>query len=290
MHSSWKVIAWLIAAAFVSANSGSAETFIGSTGGGGGPFESRCPSGKLLRGLELRAGNLVDAVRPVCASIGADGKIGDDSPVDPWRGGPGGSPVSLMCPERRPVIVGTAVQRDGQGPRYYVHHLHIFCGDAAGVSRPATDDLPDAKFDGKPWEDTSNGVNFRVAYDPSTIVCPKGQVGTGIHGRHGKWLDNFGLICARSGPAPTARAAVPVHRLYHIDHSALPNRSVCQNAKAARATSGLPANVRASLNHKCLASVPFGPNPCGQAKRAEGHSDPSRFETLMNACLDSVQP
>src|SRR5262245_32212513 len=37
-------------------------------GGGGGPFSARCPRGQLLTGFELRAGDQVDAIRPLCVT------------------------------------------------------------------------------------------------------------------------------------------------------------------------------------------------------------------------------
>jgi hypothetical protein len=38
-------------------------------GGGGGSFEARCPAGQVLGGLELRVGDDVDGIRPLCRSI-----------------------------------------------------------------------------------------------------------------------------------------------------------------------------------------------------------------------------
>ena len=35
-------------------------------GPGGGQFVARCPQGQYLAGLELRAGDDIDAIRPIC--------------------------------------------------------------------------------------------------------------------------------------------------------------------------------------------------------------------------------
>lgn len=35
-------------------------------GGGGGPFAARCPPGQFLTGVELRTGDDVDTIRPLC--------------------------------------------------------------------------------------------------------------------------------------------------------------------------------------------------------------------------------
>ena len=35
-------------------------------GPGGGEFVARCPPGQLLGGVELRAGDDIDAIRPLC--------------------------------------------------------------------------------------------------------------------------------------------------------------------------------------------------------------------------------
>jgi hypothetical protein len=74
----------------------------GGTGGRG--FDTRCPKGYLLRGVDYRSGGAVDAVRAVCARIGRPGSLAHGT----WRGGSGGNRRgSLLCPANRWVYAVT---------------------------------------------------------------------------------------------------------------------------------------------------------------------------------------
>ena len=74
----------------------------GGTGGRG--FDTRCPKGYLLRGVDYRSGGAVDAVRAVCARIGRAGSLAHGT----WHGGAGGNRRgSLLCPANRWVYATT---------------------------------------------------------------------------------------------------------------------------------------------------------------------------------------
>ncbi len=45
-------------------------------GEGGGPFTGRCPQGQLLTGFDLRTGDDVDAIRPLCVTAYGPADVG----------------------------------------------------------------------------------------------------------------------------------------------------------------------------------------------------------------------
>ena len=118
-------------------------------GGGGGFFVARCSQGQLLTGFELRTGDDVDAIRPVCvAAYGARetttpvlttgsgltviGKnfLGDIVQLEPgWFGGTGGGLRPLLCPRGEPIVTGMFVGA-GQNKDAYanntVQNIHLF--------------------------------------------------------------------------------------------------------------------------------------------------------------------
>src|SRR5258708_4860451 len=58
-------------------------------GPGGGEFVALCPPGKLLGGVELRTGDDVDAIRPVCRTPTAEVR---KTLLSPYLDGPTDSP------------------------------------------------------------------------------------------------------------------------------------------------------------------------------------------------------
>src|SRR5436190_18071210 len=59
-------------------------------GGGGGKFDARCPQGQLLAGLDLKTGDDVDAIRPLCVTATGPAEVGPLVPGGIWFGGNGG--------------------------------------------------------------------------------------------------------------------------------------------------------------------------------------------------------
>src|SRR5688500_12105047 len=103
-----------------------AEAFLRLIGGDrGGQFIAPCPAGQNLLGFELRAGDTVDAIRPVCVFAFGPSEISNrsltnDSGLVPvpgafagiinaqqvapgWFGGPGGGIVRVLCPASTPI-------------------------------------------------------------------------------------------------------------------------------------------------------------------------------------------
>jgi hypothetical protein len=71
-----------------------------TTGGGGGSFVGRleCFPGEVLVGMHGRAGEKVDAVGPICASVEEVRNGGSQVFRDPTAGGGGGVPWDRLCP------------------------------------------------------------------------------------------------------------------------------------------------------------------------------------------------
>jgi hypothetical protein len=181
-------------------------------GQGGGQFIGRCFVGTLLAGFELRAGDDVDAIRPVCvAAYGpretsllsltsgsgleqvGDG-YGNVKLVFGWYGGTGGSIKRVLCPTEQPIVTGMEVRAEGVDT-VVVNNIHLFCGLAATNQNPS--EFPSAVFDAPAYSPSrgflGHGDSAHTA--GGTQRCPTGQVAVGVHGRSGIWLDAIGLIC-----------------------------------------------------------------------------------------------
>src|SRR5260370_9769763 len=66
------------------------------TGGSGGDdFHGRCPQGQFLTGFELRTGDDVDAIRPICVTAYGPADVGPPAPYPTQFGGRVGDPRPL---------------------------------------------------------------------------------------------------------------------------------------------------------------------------------------------------
>jgi hypothetical protein len=257
----------LFAAAF--AGSARADTYLDPIGGvGGGHFRAPCADGELLAGVELRAGDDIDAIRPLCVTAYAPqevtavrlttgsgvitrnepGPFGIELPVQEvesgWYGGAGGSLTNVVCPNDRPIVVGMDLFAEGQ-PTVTVNTIKLFCGLAA--KDPGAGALPAGVFEAPtiPYE-VRSVFDTKVRRVRGSLRCPAGLVASGIHGRAGIWLDALGLICGepRLSPRPVraqGRVKVepePVKAVGRVrlggDVSAS-SKSICESARQARA-------------------------------------------------------
>ena len=179
---------------------------VGPYGGPGGtPFRWSCPAGMVLIGLAGRAGAWTDRIAGRCASWSPEQQtfIGD-SITGPFFGtSDGGYWFSTVCPL-------SAVARIRSVTGDFIQDIQFRCRSIA-----------------PPTADT--GTWGRVPYyhdasdaSPGEFACPDGEVGVGINGRSGKFVDALGLICAPpptgvAGPAPTPAppppAGVPMGKL-----------------------------------------------------------------------------
>ncbi len=233
------------------------------------------PGNALLAGFELRAGDDIDAIHPLCVTARGPRettpvvltrgsgliyanptKLGE--PVykveSGWYGGVGGSITSVICPSDRPIVTGMYVFAEGRDI-VSINNIHLFCGIAATTQTQSN--LPSAIFD-------APKIQGDAARTEDTERCPPGLVAIGAHGRAGKYVDAIGLICgepklsqqgdpvkaigrSRTG-TPTGPTASPI--------------SICESARRARARNSPAAP---GLEAQCRAAGAAGETPAVKA-------------------------
>ncbi len=261
-------------------------TYLPAVGGSGGSqFKVPCAAGMQLAGFELRAGDDIDAVRPVCvtAAINGDGKhvvgpaeltqgtgivcTSDDLFCDTraagqslnpsqfavapgWYGGIGGHIERVFCPEDAPIVLGMDVRAEGVNT-ITVNNIHLFCGwfDNSTGAGPNPSNIFDA-----PGNDDAQ-------VKQGSLRCPAGQVAIGAHGRAGRWLDALGLICG----APRVKTYRALGRIETGTPAPATPSTICAAAKSARARNSPAAP---GLERQCAAQSP-PPLQLGRAAPAD---------------------
>ncbi len=280
-------------------------------GDGGGQFIAPCPADQNLTGLELRAGDDIDAIRPLCVQaydahdVGAPVLTSGSGLVDTpgglpgllpqvapgWYGGPGGGIQRLLCPVVTPIVLGADVEAEGRQD-ITVNNIHLFCGRAvASQTIPAA---PAAIFDA-PYLPPSGLLD--QPRRQGSQRCPAGQVAVGVHGRAGKYLDAVGLICDVPRFAPRPPGSQAPLQLGRVQSTAPPGPplSICDAAASARARNspaapGLEAQCRAQKPTMTLGRVkaagPSGPPVpvCDAAGSARDRNSPAA-PGLERQCL-----
>jgi hypothetical protein len=89
-------------------------------GAGGNGFTRSCGTGRVLTGLMVRAGLLVDAVGVLCRPVNADGSLGPESQVGSLAGGGSGTLAAKRC-ESGKVAYGANINYGSFVNRIYVH-------------------------------------------------------------------------------------------------------------------------------------------------------------------------
>lgn len=173
-----------------------AQTYLDPIGGdGGNPFDGGCPPDQNLGGFELRTGDYIDAIRPVCVISVGPREIRVAPVQPPFFGGPGGGNRRLMCPPSSPIVIGIDVVASGK-TTITVDTIMVSCGQALLGAQPP--------YKGPPVYYRGPNSDLLATYrSPEDVLkfrtglerCPKGQVAIGVHGTSGKWLDAIGLIC-----------------------------------------------------------------------------------------------
>ena len=219
----------------------SAEDYLALIGGpGGGQFQALCPSGQLLIGLDLRAADDVDAMRPVCATAYWPNVVGDVSQGN-WYGGSGGRFHAAICPGDRPIVYGMSIGAEGVDT-VIVNDISLDCGLAA-ETQPAKRDpnRTDAGFDGPSYMPSEMRIWMGYGFEGARATgsrgdqqCPIGQVAVGVHGRSGIWLDAIGLIC---GQPQVIHAHVPPPPKKSLAEQRT-TTSIAQSSKTAAASVG----------------------------------------------------
>lgn len=253
--STWMLVAMMLCAACVQAQGDAVLTPMG--GNGGNRFFARCAPGELLTGFDLRAGDDIDAIRPICVPT-ETGKF-DFYPIS--FGGGGGGPRQLICPGDIPIVTGMSIGSEGKEIRT-VNNIHLFCGTATAAQQAS--DVPSVGFDAPP-EETSGIFGAFIDRQNDTQHCPSGLVAVGINGRSGNWLDAVGLICGAppmTGQAETHKDDKPPVALGRVQAgapapTAPPLQAVggeppiCARARDARARN---SPVASSLEAQCQAA------------------------------------
>jgi hypothetical protein len=202
-----QLFATLLALSLVAGASGvaQAEDWYGKRvgGGNGGSFAARCDQGEYLVGLEARAGDWFDAIRPLCATPG-----GSMRRYRTQFGGDGGAPRDETCPADAPVVTYLGVIADG-AKTVVVDHLEFRCGIHAANQAPVGQRPQRLMLSGCSEREiaaaTCGSGDGRPNRQVGSSECPVGMLGVGVYGRYGIWLDARGLICAeapRAAPAP----------------------------------------------------------------------------------------
>jgi hypothetical protein len=244
-------------------------------GGGGSQYSGRCPNGQILNGLELRTGDDVDAIRPICATAYSLSSIGPRSAYPSFFGGTGGGSRTLVCPDNAPLLAWMLVGYEGEKTQI-VNTMWLYCSEAVPNRPPPP--FPQARFDGPEIGS--------VRLIKQMQNCPSGLVAVGINGRSGIWLDSVGFICGALQLHPQM-APPPAKSLGRVKTSSPPRppMSICDAARDARrrnspAAPNLEAQCEASK--RAAAASPPPPTPAAPVTTAELDSLRARGQVLAN--------
>lgn len=183
---------WLMVMS-VTAGPALAQNVVGAAGGQ--PFEARCAQGEIMIGVATRAGAMIDAIAPICATAFNSVQIDPSSKrtYPQYFGGGGGQPLELICPAGHPVVVGiyVSLERDGRIP----DGLSLECKLNTNASL--------TRVEGEDYSDISAAERERIepdgisqSYYAPVTRCPPRHVAVGINGATGRWLNRLGVICA----------------------------------------------------------------------------------------------
>jgi hypothetical protein len=245
-------------------------------GSGGGQFVARCALGDVLTGVELRAGDDVDSIRPFCAAAYGPQAIGPRQLYSTNFGGDGGRVLQLLCPANAPLVAKLIVEYEGARTRT-VNSVHLYCSKIAlNLTLPK---YPTVVFDG-PAVGHTNGTAF-TGQDPVFLysveqACPAGLVPVGLNGRAGIWLDALGLVCGALR-MDASRAPVQLGKVAPLGATA-PARPICEVARDARERNSPAAP---GLEAQCAASQP--------APKQLGRVDTSRSSTAPRTICQTAQ-
>lgn len=180
--------------------SADAPMVLGGTGVLGGPggsgFVLMCPPEAFLVGLDVRAGALIDAVRPECGAIDPDSiQVTHHVSKMPKAGGSGGDGWrDVHCKPPNSVVTELDVYLARTGRGTFVGNLQAGCLTLVGSSYSATEFAH--------WSEVDSEGSGRLA-------CPGGHWAKGVYGTAGKYVDSIGLVCAPALPPPSAAVQRP---------------------------------------------------------------------------------
>lgn len=110
-------------------------------GNGGQTFRTQqCPSGWAVRGLRVRAGSYVDAVKIRCGRLQRTGLVSSTRTHPIFAGGSGGSATTLTCPDNLPA------DRIRVRSASWIDRIGLRCdADTVPAITPADPNLPDLR-------------------------------------------------------------------------------------------------------------------------------------------------
>ena len=174
-------------------------------GPGGGPFSTDCGS-EYVVGLYARAGHWIDAIGLKCGSFGPDNKWKKPAGNRAYYGGSGGGLTpDKLCPTTSYIsAIMYGFTRDGNDPKY-LDYVQMTCTNlvTGAVTRVCLETGGGCPIGREGRDDWLAGTTWIPAKDQN---CPAGEAMTGLHGRHGAFVDAIGMIC---GPKPKLAAAPP---------------------------------------------------------------------------------
>jgi hypothetical protein len=272
----WQVrLICLTAAIFLLVLSAHAQTDarLSPLGGNGGiQFVARCPQGQLLNGFEVRVGDTVDAIRPICVAAYGPAEIGPPQPYPTKYGGDGGHIQQLVCPRDTPIVIKMDIGWEGKEV-FSVSYIGLFCGVASTTQTPTKD----------PTVNAYTHFDIFAPRGGELESCPPGLVAVGISGRAGQWLDALGLTC---GPPKLTPKPVVLGRVQPTSPPG-PPKSICARARDARARNSPTAPA---LEAQCRAAgaagekTPPGPVALG---RVQPTSPPSPPKSICQRARDA---
>lgn len=231
-------------------------------GTGGAQYRHRCPDGLVLTGFDLRAGDDIDAIHPLCGEVHGPADVAVPPAGDGfgrgWFGGPGGGFVRMRCPPSTPVVTAINVYADGVDT-ISVDRIDIFCSEV-GPARN-TSAYPSNHYHA-PVQDPGGSY---LAVVEQREDCPAGTVAIGLHGRSGRLVDAMGLICGTT-PA-TGRPPPAFARMGHVD----------TRTPVERATEG--ATVNRARTPATAAALNPQPLPPGNASGIRVSATPATANT-----------
>ena len=146
---------------------------VGPAGGGGGEeFRTTCEAGGQVVGFDVVATHVLIRIAPVC---GDRKKSPTDTYGRPWSGGDAAGTLYKRRCELDAVIT----------------ILHVFWDKTPLVNR-----LGFTCWHTRNNAMTNSSANYGgQAVGNKRLICPQGEVATGIYGRAGGAIDQLGLIC-----------------------------------------------------------------------------------------------
>jgi hypothetical protein len=181
MHTcKWPMVLGAMLAGLVASMAAHSAAYVSPlVGGGGGTAYSRgCGSLGVLVGLQTKFGSWIDQITPVCQQFSANGTI-DDIFTLARIGGTGGINIEeARCPAGK-VLAGLVV-RWGT----YTNSVELRC-----ASWTASNKTRGTSLSGGGTIGTGGGVTT------TSLSCPAGQVGKGLKGKAGIYVDSMSLVC-----------------------------------------------------------------------------------------------